>query len=63
MGVVWGGGGNVFLAFMLFPAFVELFFLVKWEVVSPNSRYREFEHDRGVAWIFEVVRRILIVCD
>ena len=23
MGVVWGGGGNIFLAFMLFPTFLE----------------------------------------
>ena len=52
-----GGGGWVmfFLHFMLFPTFLEtnnsgntfffrkvrLHLLVKWEVVSPNSRYRE----------------------
>ena len=36
-----------FLHCMLFPTFLEKnnHLLVKWEVCSPNSRYREFEHE------------------
>ena len=49
-----------FSHFMLFPTFIEkksgntnikvplhLQLLVKWEVVSPNSRYRAFYHEIG----------------
>ena len=47
---MWGGGGGVFFMFFmldLFPTFLDFFWkylkvplhlLVKWEVVSPNSR-------------------------
>ena len=53
-----GGGGVMFFShFMLFPTFfvcwkycivpLHLQLLVKWEVVSPNSKYREFYHEIG----------------
>ena len=57
----WGGGGcNVFLTFYAIsnisrkksgntnikvPLHLQL--LVKWEVISPNSRYRAFYHEIG----------------
>ena len=55
---IWGGGCNVFLTFYAISKFffvcwkycivpLHLQLLVKWEVVSPNSRYREFYHEIG----------------
>ena len=44
---------NVFFVFFLYAGNIEkcpvtlIQLLVKWEVVSPNSRYREFYHEIG----------------
>ena len=39
----WFGGGGGGCKYYIVPLHLQL--LVKWEVVSPNSRYREFYHE------------------